>query len=125
MAEVGFRIIAIPLGTPLSRTKKQLRHATADYAAARWSDAKADLERASHFLGQAAKGASTAGRDEIHDLYRDIEVLLNRFSQSPTHLGDLIVGVWKRSESLAERSLDYRTAALERFQSSSPGRLIS
>jgi hypothetical protein len=108
------------MGTPLSRTKKHLWQATADYAAGRWSDAKADLERASGFLEQTLKGAAAAGRDEIQDLYRDIQVLLNGFNQSPKNLGDLIVGVWKRSESLEERSLDYQTAAWEKFQSSSP-----
>jgi hypothetical protein len=47
--------------------------------------------------------------------------MLNEFGQSQNDLDHLISGYWQRSESLAERALDYQAAAWEKFQTSSPG----
>jgi hypothetical protein len=119
-AESGLKIIAVQVDSPMFQTKLHLWRATSNYAAGHWTEAKADLKRAAAFSEQAVKSATAETRAEIQDLYGDIGALLNKFNVSERRLGNSIRGVWERSDALVERTLDYNTAAWEKFQSTNP-----
>jgi hypothetical protein len=119
-AESGLKIIAVQVDTPMFQTKINLWRATINYAAGHWAEAKADLKRAAALSEQAVKSATTETRAEIQDLYGDIGALLNKFNVNERRLGNSIRGVWERSDSLVERTLNYNTAAWDKFQSTSP-----
>jgi hypothetical protein len=120
-AEDSLRFMAVKVGTPMSQANQSLWHATRDYAAGGWSAAKADLDRAEALLEQAMQSASRESRSEIQNLDRDVHALIEKAAQGEQDLGESINGLWRRSESLAERTLDYQIAAWEKLQSRGKG----
>jgi hypothetical protein len=120
-AEDSLRFMAVKVDTPMFQAKQSLWQATLDYTAGRWSAAKADLDRASALLEQAVKSASAESRGEIQSLDRDVHALIKKAAQDEQGLGDSINGLWRRSESLADRALDYQVAAWEKLQSTGAG----
>jgi hypothetical protein len=72
-------------------------------------------------LEQAVKSASAESRGEIQSLDRDVHALIKKAAQDEQGLGDSINGLWRRSESLADRALDYQVAAWEKLQSTGAG----
>ena len=120
-AEDSLRFLAVKVDTPMFQAKQSLWQATLDYTAGRWSAAKADLGRASALLEQAVKTASTDNRVEIRSLDRDVHELIKKTAQDEQILGDSISGLWRRSESLADRAFDYQVAAWEKLQSAGTG----
>jgi YfdX protein len=120
-AEDSLRFLAVKVDTPMFQAKQSLWQATLDYTAGRWSAAKADLGRASALLEQAVKTASTDSRVEIRSLDRDVHELIKKTAQDEQILGDSISGLWRRSESLADRAFDYQVAAWEKLQSAGTG----
>ena len=120
-AENNLQFMAVQVDMPMFQAKRSLWQATLDYTAGRWSAAKADLDRASAQLEQAVKSASTESRSEIQNLDRDVRALIKKTAQDGQILGDSINGLWRRSESLADRALDYQVAAWERLQSTGGG----
>jgi hypothetical protein len=120
-AENNLRFMAVKVGTPMSQAKQSLWQATLDYTAGRWSVAKADLERAGALLEQAVQSASNESRSEIQNLDRDVHALIKRAARDEQGLGDSIDSLWRRSESLTDRALDYQVAAWERLQSTGTG----
>jgi len=119
-AESGLKIIAVQVDTPMFQAKMNLWRATINYGAGHWAEAKADLKRAAALSEQAVKSATAETRAEIQDLHGDIGALLNNFTVSERSLDHSIRGVWERSDSLVERTLDYNTAAWDKFQSTNP-----
>ena len=117
----SLRFLAVKVDTPMFQAKQSLWQATLDYTAGRWSAAKADLGRASALLEQAVKTASTDSRVEIRSLDRDVHELIKKTAQGEQILGDSISGLWRRSESLADRAFDYQVAAWEKLQSAGTG----
>jgi hypothetical protein len=120
-AENDLRFMAVKVGTPMSQAKQSLWQATLDYTAGRWFVAKADLERAGVLLEQAVRSASNESRSEIQNLDRDVHALIKRAARDDQGLGDSIDSLWRRSESVTDRALDYQVAAWERLQSTGTG----
>jgi hypothetical protein len=117
-AENDLNVIAFGAYMPFSETQKSLGQAALDNAAARATDAKASLERASRALAYTLKDAGLKGRAELENLDQDIRALIATSAQSGEKLGSSIHQLWQRGESLTERALDYETAAWVKFQSS-------
>ena len=120
-AENNLRFMAVKVEAPMSQAKQSLWQATLDYTAGRWSAAKADLDRAGTLLDQAVKSASSESRSEIQNLDRDVHALVRKAAQDEQGLRDSINGLWRRSESLADRALDSQVAAWEKLQSTGIG----
>jgi hypothetical protein len=119
-AENTLKFITLRVDTPLFQTHRSLLQATRDYMAGRWSAAKKDIERANRYLQQAIKTASADSRAELQDLSHDIHALLNTSTESKQKFARLIRGSLRKSEALAERALDYETAAWEKFRANGP-----
>jgi len=117
-SENNLNIIAFGMYSPFSETQKSLRRAALDYAAGRGAAAETGLEQASRAMEQSLKNAGLKGRQELQSLNADIRSLTAKSVQSGEKAGSSIKALWQRGESLAERALDYQTAAWEKFQSS-------
>jgi YfdX protein len=121
-AEARLRSMAIELNTPVSRAKEQLKQAAVHESAGRWSDVKTDLQDASNFFDEALKRASAAGRDDLRELKRDTESIINRVKEGGgKHFSGSVASLLKRIDAVQQRGLEYNTAAWEKFQASSPG----
>ena len=120
-AQDSLRLMAVKVDTPMSQARRSLWQATLDYTSGRWSAAKADLDQAGALLERAVKSASNESRSEIQNLDGDVHALVEKAAQNEQGLGDSLNGLWRRSESLADRALDYQVAAWEKLQSTDAG----
>jgi hypothetical protein len=119
-AEKPLELMATQIDTPLVKTKNSLWEAARKFGAGRLETAKGYLGQASDELDDAVKSATAETRSEIRELASDIRAALNASTQKQETLGVAIREFAFRSEALAQRALDYETAAWEKFQSHSP-----
>ena len=117
-AENTLNPIAFGEYLPLAETLRSLRQAVIHHALGRWVAVKTSLERATRASENALKDAKVKGRDELQNLDVDIKTLLAKSTQSGENAGRSIKGLWERGVALADRALDYQTAAWEKFQAS-------
>jgi phage host-nuclease inhibitor protein Gam len=110
VAENSTRVIGVSIYSPITKTSKILRQSASDYAAGRLEAVRAGLRQAKETLKGVIKTGDAKIREESREFLKDISSVEEQLEKGDKKIASQITSLWKRAESLSERSAEYASA---------------
>lgn len=115
-AQDGVEFVSVYVPEPLVSARLNLQRAHEHFAAGQVADAKADVGRAIKQLTRVEQEAGPETRSNVQKLLSDAQSLQSRIDQGgPGVMGEL-KGLWRHTEALADRAVEYTETGWSRLR---------